>query len=140
MRSPKRINFHKSRQMVSCMKFVLSSVLGLVILFSQFNSSIILVNYQLNKGSITEKYCVNKNKPEMKCNGKCHVKTELERSKRQDNKMNFSKENETAKFFVKMFKLKDVYFVGVKRSFSPYIINFSSRISDITTPPPRLVA
>jgi hypothetical protein len=126
--------------MVSFMKFVLSSVLGLVILFSQFNSSIILINYEFNKESIAEKYCVNKNKPEMKCNGKCHIKTELEKSKQQSNKMNFFKENEMVKLFVSAFQLKDEHFDITGQFFSPYIINLSSRISDITTPPPKLAA
>lgn len=30
--------------------------------------------YLLNQDFITEKFCVNKDKPELECNGKCHMK------------------------------------------------------------------
>ena len=33
--------------------------------------------YELNIDYITAKYCVNKDKPEMQCNGKCHLMKEL---------------------------------------------------------------
>jgi hypothetical protein len=36
-----------------------------------------IVHYQWNKKEITAKYCVNKNKPAMHCNGKCHLKKQL---------------------------------------------------------------
>jgi hypothetical protein len=35
------------------------------------------VHYQLNKAEITDKYCVNKDKPQMHCCGKCHLKKAL---------------------------------------------------------------
>ena len=33
--------------------------------------------YELNIEYITAKYCVNKDKPEMQCNGQCHLMKEL---------------------------------------------------------------
>lgn len=42
------------------------------------SASIILLHYMLNKEFITEQYCVNKAKPELKCNGQCHLKKEIE--------------------------------------------------------------
>jgi hypothetical protein len=33
--------------------------------------------YQCNKESITNKYCENKSKPQLHCNGKCHLKKQL---------------------------------------------------------------
>ncbi|MDT0676930.1 hypothetical protein [Autumnicola musiva] len=33
--------------------------------------------YQLNIDYIIEKYCVNKDKPAMHCNGKCHLNSQL---------------------------------------------------------------
>lgn len=35
--------------------------------------------YQLNKGYIAEVLCINKNRPELKCNGKCHLKQMLKK-------------------------------------------------------------
>lgn len=34
---------------------------------------VIYFDYQINKESITQQYCENKAKPEMKCHGKCHL-------------------------------------------------------------------
>lgn len=34
--------------------------------------------YELNIEYITEKFCENKAKPELKCNGKCHLAKELQ--------------------------------------------------------------
>lgn len=34
--------------------------------------------YQLNIDYIIEKYCVNKEKPELQCNGKCHLAKQLQ--------------------------------------------------------------
>ena len=41
------------------------------------SKSIILVNYEINKAEITAKYCVNKDKPQMHCCGKCLLKRKL---------------------------------------------------------------
>lgn len=34
--------------------------------------------YQLNIDYIIETYCINKDKPELKCNGKCHLTKQLQ--------------------------------------------------------------
>jgi len=34
--------------------------------------------YELNKDFITEWFCVNKDKPELHCQGKCHLKKQLQ--------------------------------------------------------------
>lgn len=39
-----------------------------------------LVYFKINQDKIVAAHCVNKNKPEMHCNGHCHLKKELERS------------------------------------------------------------
>lgn len=36
-----------------------------------------IVHYQWNKKEITAKFCINKNKPKVHCNGKCHLKKQL---------------------------------------------------------------
>ena len=40
--------------------------------------------YQVNKDYIIENYCINKEKPEMKCNGKCHMKKMLSKTKESE--------------------------------------------------------
>jgi hypothetical protein len=36
-----------------------------------------VVNFYSNRAEIAEKYCVNKEKPEKKCHGKCHLEKQL---------------------------------------------------------------
>lgn len=35
------------------------------------------MNFYSNRAAITEKYCVNKEQPEKKCHGKCHLEKQL---------------------------------------------------------------
>lgn len=50
----------------------------------------IITLYELNKTYIAENICVNKNKPQLHCNGKCYLKKQLERT---DN--NLTQENKS---------------------------------------------
>jgi hypothetical protein len=47
------------------------------------SKSIILANYEINKAEITAKYCVNKDKPQMHCCGKCLLKRKLAEQEEQ---------------------------------------------------------
>lgn len=50
-------------------------------LFSQtIIQSFVLSNYLLNTQYITQTYCINKNKPQLHCNGKCHLKSQLSKT------------------------------------------------------------
>jgi len=54
--------------------------------------------YGLNLNSIIEQYCVNKNKPQLHCDGKCFLAEQL-------NKASDSKENNGDKFLSVVFEL-----------------------------------
>lgn len=41
------------------------------------------MNYEANKESITQKYCENKDKPKMKCQGKCHLNKQIKQQDKQ---------------------------------------------------------
>lgn len=41
-------------------------------------SSVVIFNWKINQDIITEKYCVNKDKPMMNCDGKCYLSKQLE--------------------------------------------------------------
>lgn len=56
----------------------LASILVILIFTSGIlNSNLLLLNYALNKDSITALFCVNKERPELKCDGKCHLGKQL---------------------------------------------------------------
>lgn len=42
--------------------------------YIQLFNGMVWVNYELNKTEIIQKFCENKDKPELKCEGTCHMK------------------------------------------------------------------
>lgn len=59
----------------------------------------IVVNYALNKEYIAKTYCENKARPKMHCNGKCHLKKQLEKQEKKEKPTNTSKEKFEVQFF-----------------------------------------
>lgn len=84
-------------------KYINSIVAFLVIavfLLQVFNRFSIVVNYALNKEYITKTFCENKAKPIMKCNGKCHLKKQLEKQEKKEKPTsNSSKEKFEIQYF-----------------------------------------
>jgi uncharacterized low-complexity protein len=53
-------------------------------LVGTFHYSIVTFNFQLNQESITEEFCVNKDKPELACGGQCHFMKQMTDLKKAD--------------------------------------------------------
>jgi hypothetical protein len=100
---------------------------------------LLLLTYQLNKIEITKKYCVNKNNPALKCQGKCHLKKQIQ-AQEEDNKKSDKteiKNNEVlfASHSEESVALFDQYTL-VFSSFVPYhTILVASYSSSIFRPP-----
>ena len=62
--------------------FLISALTG--ILLQTFFSSMILTHYMMNKEFIAKNLCENRNKPMMHCNGKCHLRKQLEEQQKKD--------------------------------------------------------
>ena len=45
---------------------------------------LLVVNYHLNKTEIARKYCENKAKPKMHCDGKCHLMKQLKKEEKKE--------------------------------------------------------
>ena len=54
------------------------SILAILVFASSFQSSLVLVDYQINR-DFYETHCENKNKPELNCHGKCQLNEETEK-------------------------------------------------------------
>ena len=39
-----------------------------------------VINYMINQEAITDLFCVNKDKPQLQCNGQCHLMKELKKA------------------------------------------------------------
>ncbi|WP_216726530.1 hypothetical protein [Hymenobacter siberiensis] len=57
-----------------------------LVLLQTLGQEVLVVDYQLNKARITELYCVNKARPQLHCNGKCHLAQQLRKAEGGDKK------------------------------------------------------
>lgn len=88
--------------MISTVKSVVSFILIFAILVQTFGKVIIYADYIINKEEITKMFCVNKSKPKMNCNGKCHLKKQLkEQDKKEQSPVNPVKEVKDFQLFQK---------------------------------------
>ena len=64
---------------------IISIVLSTLILFSTTRVSVTYAYYELDPIGFIENLCKNKDKPELACNGKCHLKKVTENSSDKQN-------------------------------------------------------
>ena len=62
------------------MKKGFSFIVMILVLLIGFQQAIIVAHFKLNRPSITQNYCTNKETPEMGCNGLCHLKRQLNKT------------------------------------------------------------
>ena len=51
--------------------------LAVLVLLQTFSRELLVLDYQARKAEITQLFCVNKAKPRLHCNGKCHLRKQL---------------------------------------------------------------
>lgn len=103
------------------LRFAIVILLFVSILAQSMNKALIVLNYQINKDYITKNLCENRNKPAMKCNGKCHLRKQLAGDDQNKNSNSRSQEetSEVILFFhhtdlkihfIKEFITKQIFF------------------------------
>jgi hypothetical protein len=57
--------------------------------------TVLYIQWKINQQEITRIYCINKNKPEMQCNGKCHLAQKMRKIEAdyQQSKLPFAPKN-----------------------------------------------
>lgn len=55
-----------------------SFLLILITLLSTSLTALVRVNYELNREVIAQYFCVNRDRPEMHCEGQCHLRQQLD--------------------------------------------------------------
>ncbi len=65
----------------------------------------ILTWFKINQKEITELFCINKNKPELACDGKCYLKYKLQKATDSENNT-----SSTANPIIK--QVQEEYFIG----------------------------
>ena len=78
------------------MNRVITILLLVVMLIQAFSKVFIVLDYQANKNYIAEFLCVNKNKPELHCEGHCYLKKELKKAEQAENQS--ASQNQKLKF------------------------------------------
>ncbi|WP_179351970.1 hypothetical protein [Winogradskyella vidalii] len=63
---------------------VFSLIMTLLFLFVVSQQAVVIMHFKLNQKAITEQFCVNKDQPELHCNGKCHLSKELQETEPSD--------------------------------------------------------
>ncbi len=64
----------------------LAYFLTALLLLQTLGPELLVVNYELNKAQITARYCVNKARPALHCNGQCHLARQLRKTEGPDKK------------------------------------------------------
>lgn len=59
------------------MNRLLAFFLAALVLLQSLGREVLVVAYTLNKARITAQYCVNKARPQLHCNGQCHLAQQL---------------------------------------------------------------
>lgn len=105
-----------------------------------------LLDYWVNYKYIANELCENQNKPELECNGKCHLKKELakaatEESPNSKDKKQVSKQEIEILFYQEAFQLESKNINIVSTETRTYYFNnyFHLNSSQIFHPPTTLV-
>ncbi len=93
-------------------KSALTILLLVVMMLQSFSKILIVLNYQANKNFIAEYLCVNKEKPQLHCQGHCYLKKELKKAEQageQPNSQNQKQTLEITLFYQELFSLTPNY-------------------------------
>lgn len=60
--------------------------LSTLILLQTFSQELVVLDYQVHKERITQLFCVNKARPQLHCNGKCHLAKQLRKAAETESK------------------------------------------------------
>lgn len=59
---------------------LLAFFLAALMLLQTFGREVMVVDYQVNKARVIELFCINKARPQLHCNGKCHLAKQLRKA------------------------------------------------------------
>lgn len=121
------------------MKSFLTIALDLILVIHAVSTSLLVLNYRVNVDFIIENFCENTDKPEMHCNGKCHLNKQIEHEESQKSENPISV-NEGISFVLTIQELPifsiDRLHLSTISINSPYLVkNYGSHLLDVFHPP-----
>ncbi|MFV0530678.1 MAG: hypothetical protein ACK5MD_04495 [Flavobacteriales bacterium] len=118
------------------MKKVFGVLLTILILLIGFQQAIIVTHFKLNQKDIEEKFCINKNKPELQCHGKCYLKNKLQKTNNSEPTFN-NIYQKIDLLPVTTFKFKEKLPIKIKsRKFTYGTIHYVEPCQEVLEPPP----
>ncbi|NEN22609.1 hypothetical protein G3O08_03705 [Cryomorpha ignava] len=110
----------------------------LVLITQSISTSLTLLNFEINRETITALFCINKEKPELHCNGKCY----LEKQIKADEESHSEKPQSRVEFLNLVFTItpSETEFLAqiatpVTHNFGYIIPHYSSAFYSIFHPP-----
>ncbi|MGI4832649.1 MAG: hypothetical protein ACRYFK_04230 [Janthinobacterium lividum] len=71
---------------VRFVKTFFSYLLIALVLLQTFSREVLVVDFTLNRATITARFCVNKVRPQLHCDGRCYFAKKLKQQEEQENK------------------------------------------------------
>jgi len=72
-----------------------SIIIALLFVFTINFKTFVTLSFYVNQSEIAELFCINKEKPELKCDGKCHLATQIEKVETDEENTPFTPHNTT---------------------------------------------
>ena len=124
---------------MNLMKQATSILLIFLFLLQAFGSTVLLSNYYINKDYIASVLCINKSKPKLKCNGKCHLSKQLKTAE-ENEKAPFNSPFEKVNFQLFSKSLNQIMVLNIadyqSEQFSDYSLpNYEQQLSAVFHPP-----
>lgn len=68
-------------------KSLAAYVLAALVLLQTFSREVLVVDYALNRATITARFCVNKARPALQCNGRCYFAQQVKKQQEREGKL-----------------------------------------------------
>ena len=110
-------------------------------LTQSFSKMLITINYQNNREYISEFLCINKNKPEVHCEGQCYLKKQLKETEQAEAPVagqNQKPQIDFTLFFQNFYSLAQVTAIKCALHYSGYLIQVYKSGQTAIFHPPQL--
>ena len=118
----------------------ISIVFTAALVFGMLWQTFIVIDFYINRETITEEHCVNIDKPEMNCKGQCHLKKQLEAATPEQSKKTESTSSSKTSLLILVYadtrdQADAVNDLHLKGEFPETLIRTNAYSSDILDPP-----
>lgn len=121
-----------------------SIIIALLFVYAINFKSFVTFNYFINQTEIAELFCINKEKPELQCGGKCHLATQLNQVEDDEDDQPFSQRNINYNIEITSLLASDLNFMmphpkDLNKNKSGIILsNLCKGFTSILAPPPKV--